>query len=105
MSRYWFLNPRTLLPIMTAFLLVIAVACGSSDTDTVAPAAKAPAAAAKAPAAAAKAPAAKPTALPSGAVPTAVPARVTSAQATQAPVVATSGQYGGVARMSAYADT
>ncbi|SUZ75205.1 uncharacterized protein METZ01_LOCUS28059, partial [marine metagenome] len=34
-----------------------------------------------------------------------VPARVTSAQATQAPVVATSGQYGGVARMSAYADT
>ena len=103
MSRYRFLNPRTLLPIMTAFLLVIAVACGSSDTDTVAPAAKAPAA--KAPAAAAKAPAAKPTALPSGAVPTAVPARVTSAQATQAPVVATSGQYGGVARMSAYADT
>jgi len=103
MSRYWFLNPRTLLPIMTAFLLVIAVACGSSDTDTVAPAAKAPAA--KAPAAAAKAPAAKATAVPSGAVPTAVPARVTSAQATQAPVVATSGQYGGVARMSAYADT
>ena len=103
MSRYWFLNPRTLLPIMTAFLLVIAVACGSSDTDTVAPAAKAPAA--KAPAAAAKAPAAKPTALPSGAVPTAVPARVTSAQATQAPVVATSGQYGGVVRMSAFADT
>ena len=112
MSRYWFLNPRTLLPIMTAFLLVIAVACGSSDTDTVAPAAKAPAAkapaaAAKAPAAAAaaKAPAAKATAVPSGAVPTAVPARVTSAQATQAPVVATTGQYGGVARMSAYADT
>ncbi|MEC9272141.1 MAG: ABC transporter substrate-binding protein, partial [Chloroflexota bacterium] len=68
-----------------------------------APAAKAPAA--KAPAAAAKAPAAKATAVPSGAVPTAVPARVTSAQATQAPVVATSGQYGGVARMSAYADT
>jgi len=108
MSRYRFLNPRTLLPIMTAFLLIIAVACGSSDTDTVAPAAKAPAAkapAAKAPAAAAKAPAAKATAVPSGAVPTAVPARVTSAQATQAPVVATSGQYGGVARMSAYADT
>jgi len=114
MSRYWFLNPRTLLPIMTAFLLVIAVACGSSDTDTVAPAAKAPAAkapaaAAKAPAAAAKAPAkapaAKATAVPSGAVPTAVPARVTSAQATQAPVIATTGQYGGVARMSAYADT
>ncbi|MEE3166419.1 MAG: ABC transporter substrate-binding protein [Chloroflexota bacterium] len=35
-----------------------------------------------------------------------MPARVTSAQATQAPVVvATSGQHGGVARMSAYADT
>ena len=110
MSRYRLLNPRTLLPILTALLLVIAVACGSSDTDTVAPAAKAPAA--KAPAAAAKAPAAKApaaaakaTAVPSGAVPTAVPARVTSAQATQAPVVATTGQYGGVARMSAYADT
>ena len=110
MSRYRLLNPRTLLPILTALLLVIAVACGSSDTDTVAPAAKAPAAkapaaAAKAPAAAAKAPAAKATAVPSGAVPTAVPARVTSAQATQAPVVATTGTYGGVARMSAYADT
>ena len=103
MSRYRLLNPRTLLPILTALLLVIAVACGSSDTDTVAPAAKAPAA--KAPAAAAKAPAAKATAVPSGAVPTAVPARVTSAQATQAPVVATTGQYGGVVRMSAYADT
>ena len=115
MSRYRLLNPRTLLPILTALLLVIAVACGSSDTDTVAPAAKAPAAkapaaAAKAPAAAAKAPAkapaAKATALPSGAVPTAVPARVTSSQATQAPaVVASTGTYGGVARMSAYADT
>ncbi|MQG32376.1 MAG: ABC transporter substrate-binding protein [SAR202 cluster bacterium] len=34
-----------------------------------------------------------------------MPARVTSAQATQAPVVATTGTYGGVARMSAYADT
>ena len=108
MSRYRLLNPRTLLPILTALLLVIAVACGSSDTATVAPAAKAPAAkapAAKAPAAKAPAAAAKATAVPSGAVPTAVPARVTSAHATQAPVVATSGQYGHVARMSAYADT
>ncbi len=101
MSRYRLLNARTILSIVMALLLVIAVACGSSDTDTVAPAAKAPAA--KAPAA--KAPAAKATALPSGAVPTAVPARVTSAQATQAPVVASTGTYGGVARMSAYADT
>ena len=103
MSRYRLLNVRTILSIVMALLLVIAVACGSSDTDTVAPAAKAPAA--KAPAAAAKAPAAKATAVPSGAVPTAVPARVTSAQATQAPVVASTGTYGGVARMSAYADT
>jgi peptide/nickel transport system substrate-binding protein len=87
-------------------LLVIAVACGSDTTDTSKPQAAAGATAvpaAKAPAA--KAPAAKATAVPSGAVPTAVPARVTSAQATQAPVVATKGQYGGVVRMSAYADT
>jgi len=87
MSRYRLLNVRTILSIVMALLLVIAVACGSSDTDT------------------AKAPAAKATAVPSGAVPTAVPARVTSAQATQAPVVASTGTYGGVARMSAYADT
>jgi peptide/nickel transport system substrate-binding protein len=106
--------------MLAAMLLVIAVACGSDGSseavsDSKAPAAKAPAAkapaakapAAKAPAAKApaKAPAAKPTAVPSGAVPTAVPARVTSAQATQAPVVAVTGSYGGVARMSAYADT
>ena len=106
MSRHLLLNVRTLLPIAMALLLVIAVACGSSDTDTAKPQAAAPAAkapAAKAPAA--KAPAALPTAVPSGAVPTAVPARVTSAQATQAPVVASTGTYGGVARMSAYADT
>jgi len=89
MSRYRLLNARTILSIVMALLLVIAVACGSSDT-----------------APAAKAPAAKATAAPSGAVPTAVPARVTSAQATQAPaVVASTGTYGGVARMSAYADT
>ncbi len=106
MSRHRLLNPRTLLPIVTALLLVIAVACGSSDTDTPKPQAAAGATAApaaKAPAA--KAPAAKATALPSGAVPTAAPARQTSAQATQAPVVASTGQYGGVVRMSAYADT
>jgi peptide/nickel transport system substrate-binding protein len=106
MSRYRLLNARTLLPIVMALLLVIAVACGSSDTDTAKPQAAAGATAApaaKAPAA--KAPAAQATALPSGAVPTAVPARVTSSQATQAPVVATTGTYGGVARMSAYADT
>ena len=115
MSRHRLLNVRTLLSMLAAMLLVIAVACGSDGSseavsDSKAPAAKAPAAkapAAKAPAAKApaKAPAAKPTAVPSGAVPTAVPARVTSAQATQAPVVAVTGSYGGVARMSAYADT
>ena len=84
MSRHWLLNFRTLLPIVTAMLLVVAVACGSSATATPRPAA--PTAAAQ------------PTA-------TAVPAP--QAQATQAPVAATGGdaKYGGVARMSAYADT
>ena len=111
MSRHRLLNVRTLFTIVAAMLLIIAVACGSDGSseavsDSKAPAAKAPAAkapAAKAPAA--KAPAAKATAVPSGAVPTAVPEKVTSAQATQAPVVAVTGSYGGVARMSAYADT
>ena len=106
MSRHRLLNVRTLFTIVAAMLLIIAVACGSDGSseavsDSKAPAAKAPAA--KAPAA--KAPAAKATAVPSGAVPTAVPEKVTSAQATQAPVVAVTGSYGGVARMSAYADT
>ena len=107
MSRHRLLNFRTLLPIVTALLLVIAVACGSETTDTSKPQAAAVATAVPGATAvpAAKAPAAKATAVPSGAVPTAVPARVTSAQATQAPVVATKGQHGGVARMSAYADT
>ena len=107
MSRHRLLNFRTLLPIVTALLLVIAVACGSETTETSKPQAAASATAVPGATAvpAAKAPAAKATAVPSGAVPTAVPARVTSAQATQAPVVATKGQHGGVARMSAYADT
>ena len=82
MSRHRLLNIRTLLPIVTAILLVVAIACGSSATATPRPVAQA-------------------TAMP--AAPTAVP--VPQAQATQSPVVATTGQYGGVARMSAYADT
>jgi len=88
MSRHRLLNVRTLFPILTALLLVIAVACGSSATETpkaAAPAAKAPAKAAP------------------RAANTAVPAP--QAQATQAPVVAVTGKAGGVARMSAYADT
>ena len=81
MSRHRLLNVRTLLPIVAAMLLVIAVACGSSATAT--PRAVAP------------------TAAPAAA--TAVPAP--QAQATQAPVVASTGKYGKVVRMSAYADT
>ena len=34
MSRHRFLNLRTLFPIVSAILLIVAVACGSSDTDT-----------------------------------------------------------------------
>ena len=88
MSRHRLLNVRTLFPILTALLLVIAVACGSSATET--------------PKAAAPAAKAAPTAKPKAAN-TAVPAP--QAQATQAPVVAVTGKAGGVARMSAYADT
>ncbi len=84
MSRHRLLNFKTLLPIVTAMLLVIAIACGSSATATPLPAA--------------------PTAM-AQATATAVPAP--QAQATQAPVAATGGdaKYGGIARMSAYADT
>ena len=85
MSRHRLLNVRSLLPIVTAIIAIIAVACGSSDTPQ----------------------AAAPTAVPAAAAPvaaaTAVPAP--QAQATQAPVVATGGKYGGTVRMSAYADT
>ena len=110
MSTHRLLNVKALLLIVSAILLIIAVACGSSETATQQPQAAAPKAAApKAAAPAAKAPAkaaAKaPAKAPAERIPTAVPARVTSVQATQAPVVATTGKYGGVARMSAYADT
>ena len=82
MSRHRLLNVRSLLPIVTAIIAIIAVACGSSDTPQ----------------------AAAPTAVPvAAAAATAVPAP--QAQATQAPVVATGGKYGGTVRMSAYADT
>jgi peptide/nickel transport system substrate-binding protein len=54
---------------------------------------------------AAKAPAARaPTKAPSERIPTAMPEKIPSAQAKQAPVVAANGRYGGTARMSAYAD-
>ena len=82
MSRHRLLNVRTLLLTVTAVLLIVAVACGSSATAT-------PRAAA-------------PTSAPSvGSTP--VP---TAMAATEAPP-ATGGdaKYGGVARMSAYADT
>ena len=82
MSRHRLLNVRTLLLTVTAVLLIVAVACGSSATAT-------PRAAA-------------PTSAPSvGNTP--VP---TAMAATEAPP-ATGGdaKYGGVARMSAYADT
>ena len=82
MSRHRLLNVRTLLPIVAAMLLVIAVACGSSATAT-------PRAAA-------------PTAVPSsGSAP--VP---TAMAATEIPAI-TGGdaKYGGNIRMSAYADT
>ena len=85
MSRHRLLNVRTLLPIVAAMLLIIAVACGSSATATPRPQTTAP------------------TAVPQVTAPTAVPAP--QAQATQAPVVASTGKYGHVVRMSAYADT
>ena len=99
MSRHRLLNVRTLLPIVAAMLLVIAVACGSSATATPQPQT---AAATAVPSTGGAAPTAVPST--SGSVPpTSVPAP--QVQATQAPVVATGGKYGHVARMSAYADT
>ena len=82
MSRHRLLNVRTLLLTVTAVLLIVAVACGSSATAT-------PRAAA-------------PTSAPSvGNTP--VP---TAMAATEAPpVTGGDAKYGGVARMSAYADT
>ena len=81
MSRHRLLNVRTLLPIVTAILLVVAVACGSSATAT--PRAAAPST--------------------GGTDSTPVP---TAIAATQAPAV-TGGdaKFGGNIRMSAYADT
>ena len=85
MSRHRLLNVRTLLPIVTAMLLIIAVACGSSATATP-----------------------RPQAVPSasGSIPpTSVPAP--QVQATQAAPIAPSSdaRYGSTVRMSAYADT
>lgn len=40
MSRHRLLNPRTLLPIVAAILLIVALACGSSATATPLPTAK-----------------------------------------------------------------
>ena len=81
MSR---LNLKTFVPILTAFLLIVAVACGSDEAE---------------------APPAAPSSSgsSSGAASTPVPA---AAAATEAPV-ATGGdaKYGGNVRMSAYADT
>ena len=82
MSRHRLLNVKTLLPIVTAMLLIVAVACGSSATAT---------------------PAAAPTSAPSSGGSTPVP---TAMAATEVPAM-TGGdaKYGGDIRMSAYADT
>ena len=78
MSRHRIFNLRTLLPIVSAILLIVAVACGSSETDTQ-------------------------QAASSTSASTPVPA---AAAATEVPA-ATGGdsKYGGNVRMSAYADT
>ena len=91
MSKRRLLNVKTLLPIVTAMLLIIAVACGSSATST--------------PEAAAPSPTGDTTAATTAPSATVVPAP--QAQATQAPTIAPAGnaKYGGTARMSAYADT
>ena len=112
------LRLRLLLPLAVMALLVVGVACGSSEepTATSAPAAtEAPAAAAtEAPApAATEAPAPAATSAPA---PTAVPGATTRPTNTPAPTAtpvvarptptpATTGTYGGVVNMSAYADS
>ncbi len=80
MSRHRLLNARTLLPIVSAILLIVAVACGSSATAT---------------------PQSAATSVPSAGTP--VP---TAMAATEVPA-ATGGdaKYGGHIRMYSYADT
>ncbi len=86
MARYHLTNLRTLLPILGAILLVIAVACGSSATATPRPA---------------------PTAAPGAPVPTVAAADTPEPVpvATAAPAPAGGAKFGGNIRMAAYADT
>ena len=95
MSRHRLLNVRTLLPILTAFLLIVAVACGSDEAE-------APQAPAKSDTPKAAAPS-KPSSSSSGTASTPVP----KAAAAKSAPAATGGdaKYGGNIRMSAYADT
>ena len=85
MSR---LNLKTFFPILTAFLLIVAVACGSDEAEAPAPA---------------QSTTQSTSGSSSGAASTPVPA---AAAATEVPA-ATGGdaKYGGNVRMSAYADT
>ena len=76
MSRHRLLKIRTLLPMVTAIVLIVVVACGSSATATPRPQV------------------------------TAAPVPTAAAQAaTQVPAVTGGGKSGGNIRMSAYADT
>ena len=78
MSRHRLFNSGTFIPLVAAMLLVIAVACGSSATAT--PQAQAVSA-------------------------TNTPVPTAAAQAATQPAAGGDAKYGGVARMSAYADT
>ena len=98
MSRHRLLNVRTLLPILTAFLLIVAVACGSDEAES-------PQAPAKSDTPKAAAPS-KPSSSSSSSSGTASTPVPKAAAAKSAPA-ATGGdaKYGGNIRMSAYADT
>ena len=89
MSRF---NLKTLFPILTAFLLIVAVACGSDEAET-------PQASSKSDTPKAAAPSKS----SSGTASTPVP----KAAAAKSAPAATGGdaKYGGNVRMSAYADT
>ncbi|NQW24118.1 MAG: ABC transporter substrate-binding protein, partial [SAR202 cluster bacterium] len=79
MSRHRLLNVKTLLSLVTAIVLIVAVACGSSATAT-------------------------PTSSTSGTANTPVPTAMTADATAEPAMVAGDAKYGGNIRMSAYAD-
>ena len=102
MSRHRLLNSGTLLPLVAAILLIVAIACGSSATATSVPATATTDTATTAPTSTSSAP--QPTAV-EGARATNTPRPLVQSTAAPTAVPSTGPLYGGAVRMSAYADT